>query len=589
MISTSQEYRDEVVKSARKTDAVISFGVFDISAREDGTASATSSKPFTDPQQVLDGLEEPGFKMATFEPDFFRMDGNFSLVPDDVNTDDNLGWWSNERSGEDRYLPAPVELVLTFSLLHSSIGIGVMFGDSICSDFDITWYRDDGILEFVSIEGNTKKRFYTPNAVEDYNKVVLRFFKTDKPHRHVRVAEITFGVEEIFNSDNIIAARIIEEVDPSGAVLSINKLRFTVSNENQRFNMLNPDGIYVFLQRRQPIRAQSGLLLPNGEYEYVDMGTFYLSDWKNASGLTATLDATDAIGLLDKTMYYKSLFWVDAAFETVLQHILNDAGAFRYEIAPELATETVTGYIPIVSHREALQLLFMAARGIIRIDREGGIQGYRPSYNEAQATLDYDTIIGDPTIEQKPMITIVEATEYGYSLGTELENLHESTLSLDGQHTLTIPYSKAAYDVTLSISGSGSVVGGPEYSATSVTVTINCTGVVTITVTGKPYIESTRIVRASVPLLHAGEVPQTAVISDNKLLFHEKAQAAAEHVLSYYQKRIKQRLDFWGNPAIQAGDVLNIQTMFGVSKSGILERQDIKLSPSISTRLEVTG
>lgn len=489
----------------------------------------------------------------------------------------------------DNLTTTPPELTISFSGLHSSLGVGVIFAErAICTEFDILWYNGANLLEQDSIRGNTAQRAYSSKGVENYNKVVIRLLKTDKPYRYARILEVDFGTVELFDSDNIISASIVEEVDPIGAVLSVNKLKFTVLNEQQKFNMLNPEGLYAHLQRRQPIVARSGLMVPDGSYEFVSMGVYYLSDWKNASGLTATLEATDLIGLADKTVYYSSPFWVNAPFPTVLNHILADAGLPTARIAPEMVAEVVNGYTPVMSHREAIQTLLIASSCVLRVDRDGRPFAFRPDYTSPVVSATYDTIIGSPSIEQKPVITAVETKDYSYSLNAVVETLNESSFILNGQSTVVIPYEGAAANVLLGVTGNGSVVGSPAYSATSVTATINGTGSLTVTVTGKRYVENVRNVRSSLPSLPAGEIPQVAVIADNNLI-SGKGAAVTQKALDYYQRRIKQSFDYWSNPSIQAGDCIEAETMFIQSKSGVVERQEITFAPKLVARVEVTG
>ncbi|MGF7050420.1 hypothetical protein J2T13_004958 [Paenibacillus sp. DS2015] len=527
--------------------------------------------------------------MGTLEPDLFRLDGSFYLTPDDVNSTDNLGWWSQTMSASDRSFVTEPTLTVLFDDMHSSLGISLFFGtEEYSSDFEVTWYRSSAVMSQILVVANNSQEVSINKPVENYNKITIRFLKTKRPYRYVRLMSMVFGLEEIFDNDSIISARVVEEVDPSASVLSINTLSFTVLNQNQRFNMLNPGGIYAYLQKRQKIKARSGLLLEDGSYEFVSMGAYYLSDWKNSTGLTASLEATDVIGLLDKTTYSASPFWVNEPIINVLKHILTDAGKFKLSILPSVASEVVNGYIPVKSHREALMDVLMSARCVSKMDRNETIVVGRIDYSQGVEEISFDTMLGNPTIEQKTLITAVQANDYTYALGATATEINKSTMVLVGTQETVIDFGGAAKNVSVVVTGAGVIVGSPKISAVSAKVVITGSGSLTITVTGNVYTEFTRSVTLSAGVLSAGEIPQVATLGDNKLMVG-KAELVAQNLLDYYQKRIKQSFDYWDNPSIQAGDVVDVETIFSKFSSGVVERQEITFAPNLQGRIEVTG
>jgi len=590
MLKTSEEYQKAVRQSTRTSAARIVFGVADVTANGDASPTATTSQPFTPIQAILDDVRNPPYIFGTFEQDYFRLDGSMYLMPDNVSSADNLGWWSAKMSIYDGSFPrgSVQTITIAFTGTHSSLGLCLFFGEEYCIDFDVTWYNGTTLLAQEQIQ-NDSPTAIIPRAVDNYNKIVVNLKRTRNPFRYARLSEIYFGLEQVFDSDHIISASVIEEVDPSASVLSVNSLKFTVLNEDQKFNMLNPEGIYAFLQQRQKISAYSGLLLPDGSYEYVSMGTFYLSDWKNSTGLTATLEASDAIGMLDKTTYWTSPFWVNEPVTNVLNHILADAGNnFKLKISDAAKAEVVNGYIPIKSHREAVMDVILATKNVLKIDRDNGYLFVdKVNYNSAVEEINYNTIIGTPTIEQKPLITSVELIECSYKLNSTVRELYNSTFNVTGTQTMIISLGLAASNLAITVTG-GTIVGSPIYSAVGVKVTITANGSVTVVVNGKDYIETKRTITSSAALL-AGEVPQVATVAENKLFTASNSKTIADNLLTYYRRRIKQTFEYWDNPSIQAGDTVDVETIFKEFSSGVVERQEITFAPSLKGRIEVVG
>lgn len=590
MIQTTQEYQRAIRKNTRSTVARIIFGVVDVTANSDALPSANTSQPFTTPLAILEEKRNPEFKMATFEQDYFKLDGSFYLVPDDINTDDKIGWWSSEMSDEDCLFDIDPIITIDFDDYHSSLGLGLFFGtDDYCTDFEITWYDGNTVLDSAIIVDNERREFNLYKPVDNYNKIVIKFLKTKNPFRYARLMEIQFGLEESFDSNDITQAKIVEQISPISNALPYNTLSFTVINKDQKFNMLNPEGIYAYLQGRQKIKAFSGLLLPDGTYEEVPMGEFYLSSWKNSTGLTASLDATDIIGVLDKMKYISSPFWVNEPIENVLNHILTDSGIrVKLTVMPSVESEVINGYIPVKSHREAILDVLVASRAYLRKGRDGSLVVDRIKYNQAVDEINYDLIIGTPTIEQRQLITSVEATEFSYELSSDKVEIYSTSIIVVGEQEVLIEFGVAALELEAIVTN-GTIVGEPIFSATTAKITIQASGEVTILILGKQYIESSRKVVASVGTLFAGEVPQSASVAENKLIVNNGYDVALHTLNYYYKKRIKQTIEFWDNPSLEAGDCVDVETLFTTYSSGIVERHDITFAPRLRGRIEVIG
>lgn len=591
MLETSDLYKQEIIKTTRSSSAKISFGIYDVVAKGDATPSVSTTQPFTDIAGAFNNIRVPAYNMATFEYNYFDLDGTFYLTPDNVSVSDNLGWWSLYQSNNSGVFSTPPVITILFSTLHTSSGITIDFdsvGGTYCPSFLVEWYNDTTLIDTLDIVDNMDTSYSVEKPVVNYDKVVITLRTTNYPIRYARVMEISFGVDQVFDGDTIISASILEEVDPSSSTLTLNTLKFTLLNIDQKFNMLNPEGVYQYLQKRQPLVAQSGLLVGN-RYEWVDLGTYYLSDWKNSTGLTATLEATDVMGLLDKTTYYASEFWDNTPIQTVLNHIFEDAGLYQCVVEEEMESEVVNGYIPIMSHREAVQAVLIACAGTIKIARNGIPHVVQLDYINTDSSVDFDVIIGTPQIEQKPLVTEVQALEYVYSLNSSVEELYKSTVSVMGTSTLVIPFTKTpvkADTVSITVTGLGTISGTPIYSATSATVTIIGTGLLDITLTGKTYLEITRLVT-----LTNGEIlnPQVATIKDNKLFCENNTHDVLNNALAYYSYRIKQTISYFANPALEAGDNVSAETMFGDNKNGIVESQELIFAPKLQAKLEVVG
>ncbi len=194
--------------------------------------------------------------------------------------------------------------------------------------------------------------------------------------RYLKLLEVLYGAQKIFEGQDIVSAKVLEELDPISAEITVNTFDFKLHTTDAEFSMLNPKGLYSMLQQRQKIQA-IGVV---GAAE-MDMGSFYLSSWENGTENTVTMRAQDAVGLLESATYYGGMY-TDIPASDLIADILDSAGA-DHDIDPEFASVLLSGYLPISSHREALHQAAFAAGAVVDCSRGEKIRVYpapeRPS------------------------------------------------------------------------------------------------------------------------------------------------------------------------------------------------------------------
>lgn len=80
-----------------KTKCSISFGLYDVTAKEDSLLAANDLQGFVDLNELRrDDLVLSSY--ATCEKNQFMLDGAAKLLPDDTSTVD-LGWWTKNSVG----------------------------------------------------------------------------------------------------------------------------------------------------------------------------------------------------------------------------------------------------------------------------------------------------------------------------------------------------------------------------------------------------------------------------------------------------------------------------------------------------------
>ncbi len=390
----------------------ISFGLVDATAKPDSIFSTADKQHFVNMEQLKhDELEIR--KFATLEKDYFRLDGTFELFPD--NTEDyDFGLWSASMSGENGEFASPVVLAIEFSEPHSSLGLTFTFHeptDDYCNSMNVKWYgASNDLLSDMNYEPDSTV-YFADNPIENYEKIVITFYSTNKPYRYLKLSQLDFGQIKLFSGRDLISANVLEEVDPISSELRINTLNFTLYSEDAEFSILNPEGVFKLLQQRQPLKV----------YEYLDgvkknIGTYYLDEWENEDEYNINMTGMDLIGVIDGTNFAGGTY-NNVPAGVIIAEIMSSADA-EYELDESLGNKMLSGMIPVCTHREALQQVAFAIGGIADCSRTHKIKIY-PMPNVVSGSIGKDRKFQGHKLKLKPLVTGVEVTAHNYINGED--------------------------------------------------------------------------------------------------------------------------------------------------------------------------
>ena len=522
----------------------ISFGLVDVSAKEDSTPTATYQQPFVDAAELEKELSVP--PTATLEENYWRLDGAFRSFPDDRK---GMGLISTVKSGEDLTYSSFPTLTVTFSENHSSTGITFAFDSAggWCSYLQLSWYQGDTLLAR-SYFSPDSPLYVCKKTVENYNKLVVSFQKANAPGRYLKLYRIYYGIVRSFGEDEITSASLLEEVDPISAEVSMNTLNFELYSEDEEFSILNPTGIYTLLQQRQPLEvSESGR----------NMGTFYLDSWENTSEQLIRMSCVDAVGVLDSTTYRGGIYANQSAGELFAD--ICSSGGFTVEVAASLAAKTLSGWIPISSHREALHQVAFAVGGMVDCSRSGMVRILEPSDTVAISIAPDRKFLGG-TVKLRQIVTGVEVTSHAYQESEESEELFNGTLEA-GTHEITFQ----APHHTLTVTGATLSSNGPNYAM----LVVSAAG--TVTVTGKKYVDNTQITGVYADSIPAGAATNVIRVENATLVSPAAAPDAAQRLYDYYQLRIEQDLSFAIGDE-RPGECVSVTTLYDTVKTGRVEQ-----------------
>lgn len=436
-----------------------------------------------------------------------------------------MGAWSNGMTDMDGEFETNPVLTAVLPVSISTAGITLTFGGDCWPQETVTTWYSGATVLATQTDAVAGYNHFIDLGVDNYNKVTVEFVGTTVPHRRVRILEIDFGQILIWSGSEIITASKLEEVNLTSTQLPLSTLDVKVHDTNEEFNMLNPQGIYQYLREKQRIYVNE---IVNGVR--VSMGRAYLETWDNESATIANFKAKCALWLFDGAQFAQAAMWSNTAATAVFSQIFTAAGWADYEIHDGIGAQTLSGYIQTGTVRQALQQACFALRASCRQERDGLVHIRRLPVSITDKPIEKSSKAADgQSIEQEALVNSVVVTAY-----------------------------------TFSADANGSVeVGGVKYDVTETSYTKESPG------------------------LTAATRAQEAV-SGVYLISTANGQAVADWLYDDYQRRIKQSFKLILDDE-EPGDNVDVDTMMGQRKVGVITKATIDLTGGFLGDVEVRG
>ena len=182
------------------------------------------------------------------------------------------------------------------------------------------------------------------------------------------------GIGIYFDSRKILSATKKEHISPISEELPTIDFSLTVSNKDRAFDVENDESSVNFFELGQDIEALYGQELDDGTIEWIPGINLALKEW-SADDEKLNLSASDRFDSMDGTYYRGQYHPEGISLYNLAVDVFTDAGVDprEYGVDTYLKTVIVRNPIPVVAHKEALQLIANAGRCILYQDRTGKI------------------------------------------------------------------------------------------------------------------------------------------------------------------------------------------------------------------------
>ena len=356
----------------------ITYHAADDAAQTDAIASSGSQTVFSNAASITDFDTSVSGNYATAETNFWVLDGSLSIVPDSEPYQE-CGYVSGECVSSSNH----PTITFSFSKIHEEKipGLIIVWSKILnewAKSFKVSAYKGTALLLEKQIDNNDSIETSIEFEISNYDSVVIEILEWCIPNRRARISQVEFGQRVRFIKTDLLSYSHKSKRDPISGQLSKDSISFSIDNSDQKWNPINPDGLYKYLYERQAVFVKYGMDL-DGQTEWINGGKFYLSSWSIPSnGITASFEARDALAFLIDSPYTgkKSGTLYEICYDALE---LLDVSGISYYINESLKDYTADFSSGNSSYKNAdvLQLsanaagmaLYQTRNGEIRIDR----------------------------------------------------------------------------------------------------------------------------------------------------------------------------------------------------------------------------
>lgn len=596
LLDVSNEFKKAVYAPERHCTARVTFEMIELEAQKNNAKVVTSESSISRKEQLTNGIRRATHKYATFEPNYFKLNGSFHIPPRNTEeSNSEVGWWSEFLCDEQGVFTTPQVLTFTFMKNFSFGGINIIFdnlNDEYAEEFELKVIDDTGSIKIETITGNDLSQYQYFGSLDNIKEVSITIKKWCKGFRRGKVVEVSFGIIKTYDKDSLISLNLLKEMDPLSLTLPSDEIKFTIDNSSKEFNILSPGSVYKYLTKKQEIYAEIGVEVSEGTIEYLPMGKYYLQDWQSDEGaLTATFTGRDIFDVLSNDDYKDS----DLATASYQYNLYDETASILnklnlpYRIDESLKNIKTQGYFPIMTYREALQIAAAAGGCGIYQNHKGEIV-IKPIGLTTPEETTLDNMYSEPQIKLDNPVERVDVKINRLKKG-QLKEFFNSELEVNGNYILYVQApmwnGRSNFDPPIIKVEGAKTWTILKKSINEQVLKINAQGTVNIMISGYEIIKEVTLISIINPDVPVGK--GTIVEVDNPLINTvDAAQALGERVMSILKNRANYEIDWRQNPSLECGDTILVENPFG-SKRSIITKQVFDYDGALRGKSESRG
>lgn len=364
MQSVSKAYQESMNSLLRERGYIqVTFKMKDKGIVNNSHLLSQDSSYFSN-RNVFDTSGNPN-PYITFEEEWVTVDGNMRVLPpkDKSKLYPNLYKLTDTGFVSRDFIKRYYDVIVDFSGISFDIkGIRIDFGDNYPTYFSIL--NDRGReLNF----RNSNRIFETTLSLKKSKKIIIRIYQMKYSNNRVRIFSIDFYQSLSIDNDSTLDSSLSYHQSPIAETLPQVNFSLKITDENNDFY-----NVRELFDTDTDIEINYGYQLPNSTIIEWLKGATLNGEKYEVEEDSFTVYGWDCLQNLSDIQYAKGIYKSQTVY-SLLSDILETAGITNYHIHPGFAQMTITNPLPLVSCKEALQIVANAAQAIFYISRDGTV------------------------------------------------------------------------------------------------------------------------------------------------------------------------------------------------------------------------
>ena len=361
----------------------VSLNIADPDALADVTSQDNGAVYISDTSLVVSEVDKSVMPYCTLEQNLWLLDGTRKAIPE--TAEGGNGYIGDVLSDDQCIFSSKIPVItLNFPQVYNTVIPGItiawspIYGE-FPDTFIVTAYNGNNIVAQKEVSGNREVRSVVTMDISGYDRIVIMITKWCLPYHRARVEDIFVGMNKVYSKTDLFGFSHSQSVDPISTSLPKNEINFSLDNTNGEYDPYNNAGMAKYLTARQEVKTRYGLKQNDGSVEWINGGTFYLSEWyAKQNGLTAEFTARDLLEFMSAIYKDSNIFGYSHTLYSLAEQVLraanlplNDDGSVKWVIDESLKSISTTAPLPEDTIANCLQLIANAGGCVLYQDRAG--------------------------------------------------------------------------------------------------------------------------------------------------------------------------------------------------------------------------
>lgn len=575
MIQVSNEFKKAIKKPEREIKGYVEV-LYDLPSQ--------SYTPTVSIQSTYSSLEDlsNGSRVKNLygSLDYLPLNGSYITMDDSNN--ENIGYISDDIADEYRFGTFGT-FIYSFENPITIKGITVYTRTNIVTDYTIVTIKSD----------NTQTTYYGANDKEiikyiydspvEINSVYIIFNNVEDWNKKIYVEYIDLGVSQVYKNQDLIEFTIDEEVNKLVEEVPVNETNVILNNINDLFNPLNPTGIVPYLSENTLIKPYIGVLTDTLGVEYVKMGEFYFDSYTNNSDATTTLVGKNIIIKLNQERLKNdneiNIFSLNVNKQKFQNYLTN----FNYEFRT-LDYNYAIGLIGVNSEYliDLLRDISFINSDLLYGNRNNELN-LKTINKDVQDILTKNELINDANYKKMEKInTLIYNYQSKYYNKNELEyEIYSTSIKLQKSPQYVLCKSKdtnMAYSIITQTGGTNAELFSKGFYL--------CFAKITGTIGNNVTISVSTLAECGYSNITDKKTIKKSNEKENIIEFNTKLICDINNINTLnYTPSYEMKFDYNGDPSLEAGDYINVETPYGY-KSLFIQKNYFKFDGGLEGSIE---